>query len=888
MHIALTHEQADFDALASLLGTWLLDETILPVLPARMNRNCLAFIAFYGSDLPFIKARELPPEEVETITLVDTQTSITVKRSSERTRVRVIDHHPQRADLPTHWDILNLEPLGACTTIFVERLHELKKPLSSLQASLLLLGIYEDTGSLTYASTTARDMRAAAYLLEEGASLQLTMDYLNPPLTNGQRQVYERLLSQMENYKINGQKIIIVRGDAQDLQEEISSIAHKLRDLFDPDALFVLVTTKEGIRLVARATTNHVDVSAIAAYFGGGGHARAAAALVRQEGNLTPLVALDKTYHDLLTILPDFIRPPVSVGQIMSRHPLMIPPEMPAREAAHLMQRYGYEGYPVIKEGQVIGLLTRRAVDRALAHKLNLPAGSLMEANEIKVFPGDSLDHLQQIMIQSGWGQIPVVSPEDGEVIGIVTRTDVLKIQAGNNTLVSGRENLTKQLEAALPPARLALLKAISEYAYTRRAAAYIVGGFVRDLLLERPGIDFDVVVEGDAIALARALASKFGGRVVTHKRFGTAKWKIEPEQTAFIQKLTGQEAAISPGELPESLDLISARTEFYDYPTALPTVEHGSIKLDLHRRDFTINTLALRLDGRHFGELYDYYGGLHDLKQKFVRVLHSLSFVDDPTRMLRAVRFEQRFHFKIEQRTLQLVSEARELLRQLSGHRLRHEFDLILAEEKPARMFSRLKELGLLTAIHPALDWKEEQAAQLQRALNAPVDTAWQLPPTFGRIPVRRALAYLVWLIPLVEKKGETIAQKLHLPVVIQSALNTGRQIRGELESLVSTPASQVVERLESTPRPALYALYCLGNSPAADALIEKYIANWQHIHIVTDGNMLRKMGVPAGPIYSHILNTLRSARLDGEINTDEEEQALLSQMIRTITKSA
>ncbi|NPV75852.1 MAG: CBS domain-containing protein [Anaerolineae bacterium] len=885
MHIALTHEQADFDALASLLGVWLLDEEIFPVLPRRMNRNCQAFISFYGSELPFVEPRDLPPEEVEMVTLVDTQSYITVKGASEKTQVRVIDHHPRRLDLPDQWKIVNIESLGACTTIFVERLHEIKKPLSSLQATLLLLGIYEDTGSLTYNSTTARDMRAAAYLLEEGASLRIAMDYLNPPLTNGQREVYEQLLNQMELHKIHGQKVVLAKATAENLTEEISSIAHKMRDLFDPDALFVLVTTAEGIRLVARATTDQVDVSAIAAYFGGGGHARAAAALVHPDEGSTKLDALNKVYQELLEILPDFIRPPITVGQIMSRHPLMISPDMSAKEAAHLMQRYGYEGYPVVKEGRVIGLLTRRAVDRALAHKLNLPAGSLMEANEIKVYPGDSLDHLQQVMIQSGWGQIPVVSPESGEVIGIVTRTDLLKIQAGNNTLVSGRENFAKQLEETLPPGRLALLRVISETAHTLRAPAYIVGGFVRDLLLDRPGLDFDIVIEGDAISLARSLAHQFGGRVIAHKRFGTAKWQIQEARATIAQKLLNQNLP-APLDFPESLDLISARTEFYEYPTALPTVEHGSIKLDLHRRDFTINTLALRLDGRHFGELYDYYGGLHDLQKKLVRVLHSLSFVDDPTRMLRAVRFEQRFNFSIEHRTLQLITEAHTLLRQLSGSRLRHEFDLILAEEKPERMFARLKELDLLNAIHPALDWKEEQAAPLLRVLHDPLDQRWRLPESFGHFPIRRALAYLVWLMPLLIEESQAVAEKLRLPAAIQNALKTGQQLLAELPALVSAPVSQLVERLESTPRPALYAIYCQGTSPEVKHLIEKYLTDWQYIQIITDGKVLKAIGVTPGPIYSRILATLRAARLDGQIKTDEEEQALLSQMVRAIAK--
>ena len=173
-------------------------------------------------------------------------------------------------------------------------------------------------------------------------------------------------------------------------------------------------------------------------------------------------------------------------------------------------------------------------------------------------------------------------------------------------------------------------------------------------------------------------------------------------------------------------MDLVSARTEFYTHPTALPTVERGSIKLDLHRRDFTINTLALRLDGRHYGELHDYWGGLDDLRAGLVRVLHSLSFVDDPTRILRAVRFEQRFAFRIEERTMQLLLEARSLIERLSGDRIRHELNHILDAGSSAQILSRLQSLGLIRAIHPDLPWDDWLFSQIEALKNVEPDPMW------------------------------------------------------------------------------------------------------------------------------------------------------------------
>ncbi len=880
MQVILTHEQADFDAIAALLAAHILNERALPVLPRRVNRNVRAFLNLYGAELPFVEARDLPQEEIEIITLVDTQSLITLKGMSERTNVHVIDHHQARKDLPPNWTLV-IERVGATTTLLIEDIQDHNGPLNHLQASLLLLGIYEDTGSLTYTSTTPRDLRAAAFLLEQGASLELVDEYLNPPLSEQQRELYNRLLQNAESVHIHGQHIIIARADARDLNEEISSVAHKLRDLLDPDALFIIVNTMEGIRIVARSTTERINVAKAVSVFGGRGHEKAAAALLRTgEKTPQPPPDLDEISNRLLETLQQIVQPAVTVGKIMSRNPRVLKPETPAQEAAHLMQRYGYEGYPVVKDGRVVGLLTRRAVDRALAHKLNLPAVSLMEAGEYFVTPDTPLPHLQQLMADTGWGQVPVVDPQTHQVIGIVTRTDLLKQIGKEETVLPEKKNFADRLEKALPPARLALLKTIAEEAHHHHLPIYIVGGFVRDLILERPSIDFDLVVEGDAISLARALEKKYGGKVTSHSRFGTAKWQIAAIRENLISELGGA-GNMNPADLPDSVDLISARTEFYNYPTALPTVERGSIKLDLHRRDFTINTLALRLDGRFYATLYDYWGGLNDLKKKLIRVLHSLSFVDDPTRMLRAVRFEQRFNFKIENRTLQLMNEAHDLLKQVSGDRLRHELDLILAEENPLDALNRLEELNLLSAIHPDLHWNPATSSALLHVLKDELDASWQLPHSVGNQPIRHALAYMVWFIPFPPESSQAICERLKMSHHLQNAILMGSRLLSELPQLVNQPPSRIVARLEEAPLPALYAIVSLCPGKEICELLHRYATEWLKVQPMIDGYTLHAMGIEPGPVYRRILWALRAAWLDGKISTREQEIALLNQLV-------
>lgn len=861
MHIILTHEQADFDAFGSLLGAALLYESALPVLPRRMNRNVRAFLALYGAELPFIDPRDLPNQPIEKVTLVDTQAMVSIKGMSGETQVEVIDHHPLREGISPAW-MLSIHEIGATTTLLVEALHERNESLSPIHATLLLLGIYEDTGSLTYARTAPRDLRAAALLIEMGASLSIAADYLHHPLSPAQQALYDRLRASAEHLNVHGHTVVIASGHAQEMDEELSSITHKLRDLLDPDALFVLVTIRGGVQFIARSTSDSIDVAVIAAHFGGGGHDRAAACLIRGRD-------LDEIRADLKRLLAEVVRPAVTVAQLMSRRPQLLSPDAAVGEAARRMRQYGHEGYPVVENGRVVGLLTRRAVDRATSHHLDYPVSRLMDAGHTTVTPDDSLQHVQRLVSETGWGQIPVVDPQTGEVIGIVTRTDLLKSltpRAG----ASGPMNLASRLETALPPDRLELLQAIAEAAHEQRAALYIVGGYVRDLILERPSLDFDLVVEGDAIALARALALRYGGRVTGHARFGTAKWHLEDK--------SGPPSRLAVAGMP-AVDLVSARTEFYTHPTALPTVERSSIKLDLHRRDFTINTLALRLDGRHYGELHDHWGGLEDLRAGLVRVLHSLSFVDDPTRILRAVRFEQRFAFQIEERTMQLLLEARGMIERLSGDRIRHELNHILTSRFAPQILGRLQALDLLRCIHPSLTWDEWQYVRIEVLGRLEPGPEWGL--SEDPQALRQELGYIFLLFNLPAEQADGVMRRLKLPAPLVATVEDASRLWAGRRGLAVARPSQAAAQLEDAAPLARYAVYLATRDAQLRQTLRRYVTEWQYVQPHVDGHALRLLGLPPGPRFRQILAELRRAWLDGEVQTEDQEWQLLEQLL-------
>lgn len=431
--------------------------------------------------------------------------------------------------------------------------------------------------------------------------------------------------------------------------------------------------------------------------------------------------------------------------------------------------------------------------------------------------------------------------------------------------------NLATRLEAALPAAQVGLLTLVAQQAAVLSFPLYVVGGVVRDLLLERPIKDVDLVVEGDAIRLGRELVKEYGGDLVAHRRFGTAKWEL-----VAIQERLAERLGHPPGDLPAHLDLISARKEIYKHSGALPTVKLARLEDDLARRDFGINTLALRLDGEHYGQLLDPLGGLQDLKQGRLRVLHAGSFEDDPTRILRILRFAGRLNFEIEPGTLGWLKAALPQLGNISVDRIRHELDAILVEPQRIAIVHKAQELGLLAAIHPSLAFPEAAATSLERLPGAAPEDYWDLAQ-----PLLPDLAFLLWLQHLPDKQGQAVASHLLLAQSTQAALAGLQRLAEPLRGLVDATPSQAVAVLDQVPPLALYVAHLDAGTEAISKLILRYVKQWRHVQPGVDGHELQRRGLQAGPAYSRILTALRAAWLDGEIQSPEQESALLDRLI-------
>lgn len=428
--------------------------------------------------------------------------------------------------------------------------------------------------------------------------------------------------------------------------------------------------------------------------------------------------------------------------------------------------------------------------------------------------------------------------------------------------------NLSERLDSFLTPESLALVRLIKAEAERLDLPLYLVGGSVRDLLLGRMIQDFDLTVEGDAAKLAEAVLRRYAGKVVFHSRFGTATWSLD---AVTFKRLNIP--LLGPSGFPKFLDFVSARSETYSGPGALPTIQRSTIDDDLRRRDFTINAMAIRLDGMHYGKLYDPLAGQTDLEHKRIRILHARSFIEDPTRLFRAVRYAGRYGFQIEPETIRLMNdEARQVLARLSGERLRHEFDLIFEESDPSALLRRLADLDLLKPIDLSLQSTNFQLPYLE-----------VLPSEFGEFTIpgiltfKRTLGWILWLMPLSAFDIDTIAQRLDFPALLANSARAASMLLKDLPSSIGWRPSQWTFFLEEIPSIAVYAVYLMRKEPA----LQEYLMHWRNIKPRTNGNDLKERGLEPGPRYAEILRQLRAAWLDGEVHNKAEEQELLEKIL-------
>ncbi len=869
MEVITTHLNADFDAMASMVAAKKLYPNAIAVFPGSQERNLRNFfVESMVYDLGLSKLKSVPMEQVTRLILVDTRQRTRIGPfeeivDREGLSIHIYDHHP-----PTKWDVHGevevIKEVGSTTTILTRMIIERGLELTSDEATILALGIYEDTGSFTFTSTTEEDYYAAGFLRKKGANLGLVQDMLTHELTVEQVTLLNDMVQSAETHVINGVEVMVTKVASEEYVGDFAVLVHKLVDMENVPAVFALAQMEDRVYIVGRSRIPEVNAADVLIPLGGGGHSTAASASVKE-------LPLNQAEQKLLRNLKSKVNASRTARDIMSYPVVSARPDQTLASAAETLVRYSINVLPIMENGAVLGLVTRQVVEKAAYHGLkDLPVSEYMTSDFSTVFPDAGISEIQEKIVAENQRMLPVV--EEGKLVGVITRTDLLNTLMDTpltgQQLYDGRQgkeftrkkNLTSLMKERLNREIVELLKSLGRIADGAGVSVYAVGGFVRDLLLRRQNLDIDVVVEGDGIAFAQKFAQERGNvRVRTHKKFGTA-------------------VILFPDGF--SVDVATARREVYISPAALPIVESSSIKLDLYRRDFTINTLALQLNNRYFGTLIDFFGAQKDIRERTIRVLHNLSFVEDPTRVFRAIRFEKRFGFRIGKLTRQLIDNARriDVFKGLSGRRLFHELELMLSEEHPVLSIARMNDFKLLSVLHPALKFDgklEDLFFRVDVVLN------W-----FELLYLDERYSKWKTYLPalgdqLTGAEFETLLKRFEISKAIVGELVKAKQ-DVELLSKRVPPRKELLpgeihELLHGVSVECLLFLMAKTAKENLRKAISTYFTTVRRVHTILRGRDLREMGYPPGRHYGKILNTLFMAKLNEEVGTREEEMTFV-----------
>lgn len=916
MDLILCHITADFDTLGAAVGLSRLYPGARIVLTGGAHPTVRDFLALHRDEYALIERRSVTPEQIRTVIVVDAQHRDRLGKAAEwldlpEVNVIVYDHH-----LEAESDIAaterQVEPIGAVTTLVAEQLQANQISLSPVEATVMALGIHVDTGSLTFDHSTVRDAAALTWLMQQGANLRAIGEYVEPGLSPQLQDLLSVALEHLQTEMVRGYCLAWVLLSVETYVPGLSNLASRLITLTEVDVLLLAARypvseTEERLTVIGRARSSagaasmqSLNLAALFQKWGGGGHSRAAAMTVRG-------VEPEALLHELVGLLRQQVPQPPTARELMSSPVRTIRPETTIAEAQRILLRYGHSGLSVVDANdRLVGIISRRDLDIALHHGFShAPVKGYMTTNLKTIRPDTPLPEIESLMMTFDIGRLPVLDAD--QLVGIVTRTDVLRElhQAGlreqereeaepgqtlrDYCLLPGVvQNLLRQ---RLLPSLWNVLLQTAEQAEQRGWQLYLVGGAVRDLLLAKPDQpllldDIDLVVDGfhraadqaAGVEMAKSLQKLYpAARLQIHGRFQTAAllWHNDPVLDSLW------------------IDIATARTEFYPYPAANPEVEASSIRQDLYRRDFTINALAIRLTPPRMGELLDFFGGVVDLQAKQIRVLHANSFIEDPTRIYRAVRFAVRLGFQIDPQTEGYIRTAiaSGIYHRIQAEvektpalqtRLRQELRYILEARywKPA--LELLSELGAICCIHPDLELNDVLWWQLRL-----VDR-WL--KRFDRPPVsaeHHQLATLEhWLILLelmlshleVEARVK-VAENFQLPA--DSIQRLQRLDQNQTAIAAALPncqrPSQVVRELSQYDLSTLILVAVTVPRPLRRQ-IWQYLTGWSQVKAPVDGNDLKALGYKPGRQYKQILDQLLSATLDGEISNRAEAEAFLA----------
>ena len=876
--VITTHANADFDAIGSMLAAHKLYPGSVVIYPEFNEKNSKNFFVSAMAYLfNMVHAKEIDKSTIQRLIIVDTKQAHRIGELADvigkpGLEIHIFDHHPAtRKDIRADLEICN--PTGANVTLLTEIIREKGISVSAEEATIMCLGIYEDTGSFTFPSTTERDFAAAAFLVSKGADIATIANLIAKEMDPRQIGLLNDMMNAAVAHQINGIEVTVTSVSCDEYIHDLAFLVQKMMKIESLTAIFGIALMKNKIYISARSRSPEVDVGAIVSELGGGGHKFAAAATIKGK-------TLAQAETELVAILRKHIKPKNLAESIMSSPAISAPPDTTCRNARDLLTRYNVNALLVVetsgKTKQLLGFISRQVIEKALYHGLDdIPIREYMSTEFAVVGPAADLNEIQQKIIENKQRVLPVI--KNGDIVGVITRTDLLTLLVQESDHKKQQLTMEKQAEShprtrnikafmkeRLSRQLLKLLQHIGEVADQLGFNAYVVGGFVRDLFLYRHNEDIDIVIEGDGIAFAKQFSKLYDARVNSYDKFGTAII-IFPKN----YKPDGFK-----------IDVASARMEYYNAPAALPTVEMSSIKMDLLRRDFTINTLAVALNKSAFGYLIDFFGAQRDIKEKVIRILHNLSFVEDPTRVFRAIRFEQRFGFTIGKLTSGLIENAvkMDFFKDLAGCRVFSELRHILEEENPTPYLIRLNDYDLLRRIDPSFALNQKMIFFFNSAKKV---IAWFDLLFTGDAYLPWAVYFLILLRHKHSEESEAICRRLELAPKHRKFFTRDRLFAeaclNRLHQQLPGAHSDIYRELKDLKIELILYIMAITTHTGLIKQMSYYVTDLRHIKLSVSGKDLKAMGIHPSPAYGKILAAVMDAKLNGRVNTRDQELDLL-----------
>ncbi|MBI4846450.1 MAG: CBS domain-containing protein [Candidatus Omnitrophica bacterium] len=844
MDVIVTHSNADFDALASLVAAKKLYPKARLVLPSLQERSVRDFVNIVKDAVMLEDEERVDFKKMRRLIIVDTVFKSRIGKIAQyltnpNLKVYCYDHHPaDKGDIRS--DENHFGRCGATVTLLLEIIKKRKIPITALEATIFALGIYEDTGSLT----------------------------LNRQLSEVEIRLLSVMIAATKSYRFGGVEIALVCVSYEKDGADLAWVTHKLLEIENFSVIFAVIKIKNRIQIIARSRIEAVNVNKILRAFGGGGHASAASATLKDHD-------LEEVNRELLERVRKNIKSQLFARDLMSTPVKTLTSMVKVSKAKKTLDSLKIKVMPVVEQRKLAGIVSSKDLFQAIKQGYgHAPIKGYMRRKVITVTPKTSIYELQQILKTNNVGRIPVVSR--GNLLGIISRTDILKsahkdifkatgrLKEKDKAVLSPRvSDLTVRMKTFLPQDMLKLLKELGKIADKSRCNVYLVGGFVRDLVMGRKNFDMDIVVEGDAIKYARLAAGRLKCEIKIHNRFKTAKLRLSSDL---------------------HIDIAAARTEFYEFPAALPVVASSSLRNDLFRRDFTVNTLAIGLNKNNFSRLIDFFNAEKDLREKRIRVLHDLSFVEDPTRILRAVRFEQRLDFTIDKHTENLIKAAvdLEMFGRLQKFRIADELMLLLNEPHPLKVIMRMAQLHELKFIHPGIKLNK----RMIKLLEAVDDILGWYELSFIKRPLQRWLVYMLAVLEVLseEQAIEIFSvfgfKKSVVECVIFEKQHSNKILKILKRSKKIKP-SRVYEILEDLPLELVLFLMAKSKDLEVKEKCVQFLTSYATIKLIISGHDLKKLNLKPGPHFKQVLRKALFAKIDGLIKNKREELGFVKKNI-------